>query len=73
MMLEIVSSFENRRMHLLHRIAQFDSESTENIALPRVVLGVDSRLHLLVVDDAHAKRFLGIGRVERRPRFLDLC
>lgn len=59
-------------MHLLHRIPELDAKTAEDIALPRVILSVDARLHLFVVDHAHAERFLRLGRVERRTRLLDL-
>ena len=59
-------------MHLLHRVAEFDTKTTENVALPSIVLGIHSRLYLLVVDDANPKRPLRLRRVERRPRLLNL-
>ena len=59
-------------MHLLHRISELDAEATQDVPLPRVVLRVHARLHLLVVDHAHAERLLRLGRVERRTRLLDL-
>ena len=72
LVLEIVARLENRRMHLLHRIAKLDPEPGQNIALPRVILGIHARLHLLIIHDAHAKFLLGLRRVERRPCTLDL-
>ena len=71
-MLEVVARLENRRMHFLHRITKFDAEPGQYIALPRVILGIHPRLHLLIVHDAHAKFFLRLRRVERRPCPLDL-
>ena len=71
-MLEVVARLEDRRVHLLHRIAELDAEPRQNVALPRVVLGVHARLHLLVVHDAHAKLLLRLRRVEQRARALDL-
>ena len=59
-------------MHLLHRIPKFHPEPRQDVPLPRVVLGVHPRLHLLIIDDAHAKLLLRLRRVERRPRALDL-
>ena len=71
-MLQLVPRLQNRRMHLLHRVAELDTEATQDVALPGVVLGVDARLHLLVVDDAHAERLLRLRSVERGTRLLDL-
>ena len=59
-------------MHLLHRIPKLHAEPRENVSLPRVVLGVYARLHLLVIDDAHPELLLSLRRVERRARALDL-
>lgn len=59
-------------MHFLHRIAKLDAEPRQYIALPRVILGVHPRLHLLIVHDAHAKFLLRLCRVERRPCTLNL-
>ena len=59
-------------MHLLHRITKLHAEPRENVSLPRVVLGVYARLHLLVIDDANPKLLLRLRRVERRARALDL-
>jgi hypothetical protein len=64
MMLEIVSGLQNRSMHFLHRIAQLDTEPAQNIPLPRIILGVDPRLDLLIVDNAHTKRLLRVRSVE---------
>jgi len=72
-MFELVPRLENRRVHLLHRYAQLRPKPVHDIPLPRVVLGVDPRLHLLVVDDAHAEALLRLRGVERRTRLLDLC
>ena len=71
-MFEVVARLEDRRVHFLHRIAELDAESRQNVALPRVVLGVHARLHLLVIHDAHAKFLPRLRRVERRARALDL-
>lgn len=60
-------------MHLLHRHTQLSSEPVHNIPLPRIVLGIDPRLDLLVVDDAHPEALLGLRSIERRASFLDLC
>ena len=70
-MLQVVPRLQYRRMHLLHRIPQLHPESTQDVPLPRIVLCIHPRLHLLVVDHAHPKRFLRVRRVERRPRLLD--
>ena len=72
-MFKLVPSLENRRMHLFHRHAQLGSEPVHNIPLPRIVLGVNPRLDLLVVDNAHAEALLCLGGVECRTSFLDLC
>ena len=72
-MFELVPRLENRRVHLLHRYAQLGPKSVHDIPLPRVVLGVNPRLDLLVVDDAHAEALLRLRCVERRTCFLDLC
>ena len=71
-MLEVVARLENRRMHLLHRVAKLHPEPGQNIALPRVVLGVHARLHLLIIHDTHAEFLLRLRRVKRRPCSLDL-
>jgi hypothetical protein len=71
-MLQVIARLEYRRMHLLHRIPKLHAEPRENVALPRVVLGVHARLHLLVIDDAHSKLLLRFRRVERRACALDL-
>ena len=72
MMLELVPSFQNSRVHLFHRNAQLCAEPVHDIPLPRVVLGVHPRLDLFVVDDAHPEALLRLRRVERRPGLLDL-
>ena len=72
MMLKLVPGFENRRMHLFHSHAQLGSEPVHNIPLPRIVLGVNPRLDLFVVDDAHPEALLCLRSVERRPGLLDL-
>ena len=72
MVFELVPRLEDRRVHLLHRIAQLDTEPAQNVPLPRVVLGVHPRLHLLIIDHAHAETALRLRRVKRRSRLLDL-
>lgn len=72
MMLELVPRLQNRRVHLLHRHTQLGPKPVHNIPLPRVILGINPRLDLFVVDDAHAEALLRLGRVERRPSLLDL-
>jgi len=59
-------------MHLLHSVPKLDAEPRQDVALPRVVLCVHARLHLLVLDHAHAKLLPRLGRVERRARAFDL-
>ena len=71
-MFKFVPRFQDRRMHLLHRIPQLDAKPTQNIPLPRVILCIDPRLHLLVIDDAHAETTLCLRGVKRRARFFDL-
>ena len=71
-MLQVISRLQNRRVHLLHCVTQFHPKSTKDIPLPRVILGIDPRLHLLIVNDTYAKRLLSVGRIERRPGLLDL-
>ena len=41
------------------------------IPLPHIIFPIHPRLHLLKINDAHPKRFLGIKRIRRRPRVLD--
>ena len=72
-MLELVPGLENRRMHLLHRDAQLSSEPVHDVPLPCIVLGINPRLDLLVVDNAHPETLLRLRGVERRTSFLDLC
>lgn len=71
MLLELVTSFEDLRMHLFHCIAEFHTEATEDISLPGVVFGVHPGLHLLVVDHASTERSLCLGSVECRTSLLD--
>lgn len=71
-MLKVVSRLCNERMYIFHGIAQLDTESTENISLPSVILGIDPRLDLLIVDDAYTQRFLRVRGVKCRSRFLNL-
>ena len=54
-MLELVSGFGNGSVHLLHSISELYTKATEDVTLPSVVLGVDARLNLLVVDNANAE------------------
>lgn len=72
MMLKLVPRLKNRRMHLFHRNAQLGPKPVHNISLPRIVLRVDPRLNLLVVDDAYAKALLRVRGIERRASFLNL-
>ena len=72
LVLELISRFKDRCMHLLHSVSELDSKPAENIALPGVVFGVNTCLNLLVVDHAYAKRALRLRCVERRARLLDL-
>jgi len=72
-MFELIPRLKNRCVHLLHRYAQLRPKPVHDIPLPRVVLGIDPRLDLLVVDDAHAEALLRLRGVERRTSFLDLC
>ena len=72
LVLELVPRLHDLRVHLLHSIAKFDTEAAEDIALPGVILGIDTRLNLLVVDYAYAESLLRLRRIERRARFLDL-
>lgn len=51
-------------MHVLHGIAEFDTESTENVPLPGIIFGVDFSLDLFVVDDNDAERTLCFRIVE---------
>jgi hypothetical protein len=71
-MLQVIARLEDRRVHLLHRIPKFHAEPREDVALPRVVLGVHARLHLLVINNADPELLLRLRRVERRARALDL-
>lgn len=71
MMFELIPRLQDRRVHLLHGVAQLDTKSAQNVSLPRVVLGVHPCLHLFVVDDANAETALRLRGVERRSCFLD--
>ena len=73
MMLQLVPRLQNRRMHLLHRIPKLHSEPPKYVPLPRIVLCVHPRLHLLVINHTHAETPLRLGRVECRSGFLDFC
>lgn len=58
-------------MHLLHLVTQLRTEPHQDIALPRIVLRVHTRLHLFVFDDTErTERTCGLRRVERRARLL---
>ena len=70
-MFEFVPRLQDRRVHLLHRVPQLDTEPTQNVPLPRVVLGVHPRLHLLVIHDANPETALRLRGVKRRPRLFD--
>lgn len=59
-------------MHFLHRVPELHAESRQNVPLPRVVLGVHPRLHLLIIHDAHPELLLLLRRVERNTRALNL-
>lgn len=71
-MFELVPRLQDRRMHFLHRVAQLDTKPTQNVPLPRIILGVHPRLHLFVINDADAKTALRLRRIKRRARFLNL-
>lgn len=71
-MLQLLPRFQNSRMHLLDRNAQLAPETTQNLLLPRVVLGVHARLHLLIVHHCRSEPLLRRGGVERRSCLLDL-
>ena len=71
-MLQLVSRLENRSVHLFHGISKLDTKSTENVALPCVVLRIHARLDLFVVDNAGYKGLLSFGRVKGRSSLLDL-
>ena len=64
LMLQFVSRLKNRSVHLLHGISKFDTEPTENVALPCVVLRVHARLDLFVVNDTDYEGLLSIGGVK---------
>lgn len=72
LVLQLVARLQDGGMHLLHRISEFHTEPTENVALPSIILGVDAGLHLLVVNDTHSERFLRFGGIECRTCLLDL-
>jgi hypothetical protein len=72
LVLELVARLEDRRVHLLHRVPELDAKAGQDVPLPRVVLCVHARLHLLVIHHAHAKLLLRLRRVERGARALDL-
>ena len=66
MMLQIISSLQNTRVHLPHHSTQFLPEPAQNILLPCVVLGVHPGLYLLIIHHtAHAEGLLSFTRVER--------
>lgn len=70
-MLELVTSLGDRRVHLLHGISELDTEATQDVSLPGVVLSVHPRLHLLIIDDTNSKGLLGFRGIERRTGFLN--
>ena len=45
-------------MHLLHCVPQLDSKLTQYIPLPHITFRIHPRLHLLIINNAHSKRFL---------------
>ena len=73
-MFELVDSprLENPRVHL-HRYAQLGPKPVLDIPLLHIILGIDPRLDLFVVYDAHSKALLHLRSAERRSSFLDLC
>lgn len=52
-------------MHLLHRIAQFDHKPTQDVPLPRIILGIDSSLHLLVINHTHTPNDFWVSEVSK--------
>lgn len=71
-MFEIVSSFEDGAVSLLHRRGELASEANEDVSLPGVVLGVDLALHLFVIDDGDSERARRFRVVERRSSLSNL-
>ena len=65
--------FREPNMHLRHHMPQLDPKPTQYIPLPRVIFRIHPRLHLLIINNEHAKRFLSIRRIKCQPRFLDFC
>jgi hypothetical protein len=72
MVLQFVPRLEDRCMHLLHGISKLDAEPAQYIPLPRIVLGVDLRLDLFIINYADSKRALSVRVIERRSSLLDL-
>ena len=58
MMRKVIPGRQNRCMHLLHGIPQLDSKSTQYTPLPRIIFRIRPCLHLLLINNAHPKRFL---------------
>ena len=54
-------------MHLLHCVPQLDSKLTQYIPLPRITFRIRPRLHLLIINNAHPRRFLplDVSKVNR--------
>ena len=72
MMLKIIPRLEDRRVHLLHCITKLNTEPTQDIALPSIILGIHACLHLLIVNHTDTEVFLSFRSVEGRSSFLDL-
>jgi hypothetical protein len=71
--LEVVPRLQYCSMHVLHSIPELDAESTENVPLPRVVLGIHASLDLLIINNSDAtERLLRLAGIERCSRLLDL-
>lgn len=54
MKFQLMPSLQDGGMCLLDGYAQFAAKSSEDISLPRIVLGINLRLYLFVVDDCYA-------------------
>ena len=55
---KLMTGLGDGRVHLLHGISKFDTETAENITLPGVILRVHTGLHLLIIDDANSEGLL---------------
>jgi hypothetical protein len=55
MVLQLIPRLHDRGMHLLHRISELHTETTEDIPLPCIIFSVDSGLDLLVIHDTDTK------------------